>query len=214
MRNLQAPCHPGQEYCRGRQSAPPRSLPSAAFAAFLVSARPAATHARRMGALEGTVLLRLHTESSAVANPAHRCSTVSVEAVGPEIFSRMSRCHACVLKPHSALLSCRRWMGRTRHSSGHGFSKRTRLRSLRSPCALLRRSRSRSHPHVLHTAIGRARCDRGRCRCGWLAATLARRQVTRSICIELFSDVKNLGRFLLRDRDTTIVAGIVTRIIT
>jgi translation elongation factor EF-1alpha len=38
--------------------------------------------------------------------------------------------------------------------------------------------------------------------------------VSRSICIELFSDVKNLGRFLLRDRDTTIVAGIVTRIIT
>jgi elongation factor 1 alpha-like protein len=35
----------------------------------------------------------------------------------------------------------------------------------------------------------------------------------RSICIELFSDYRQLGRFTLRDRGTTLAAGIITEIL-
>lgn len=36
---------------------------------------------------------------------------------------------------------------------------------------------------------------------------------TRSVCVELYKDFKELGRFMLRSGGSTIAAGIVTDII-
>lgn len=65
---------------------------------------------------------------------------------------------------------------------------------------------------LLHKSTGEIVKRRPRCLTKH-ASALIRIQVSRPICLELYKDVKELGRVMLRVNGVSIAAGLVTKLI-
>lgn len=65
---------------------------------------------------------------------------------------------------------------------------------------------------LLHKSSGEVVKRRPRCLTKH-ASAIVRIQTTRPVCLELYRDVKELGRIMLRDHGVSIAAGLVTKLL-